>query len=97
LRFTRGWSQEVLAELASTDKGGYVKQAAAGVLGLLMAPSAALAERKFLFLITSVLCGKIPPLLSLPVTIRNNGGKDLHDKENYYLICCIGDCGFRCL
>ena len=37
--------------MASTDKGGYIKQAAAGVLGLLMAPSAALAERKFLSLI----------------------------------------------
>ncbi len=36
--------------MASTHKGGYVKQAAAGVLGPLMAPSAALAERKFLFL-----------------------------------------------
>ncbi len=33
-----------------TDNRGYVKQAAAGLLGLLMLPSVALAESKFLSL-----------------------------------------------
>ncbi len=36
--------------MASSYNWGYVKQAAAGLLGLLMLPSAALAESKFLSL-----------------------------------------------
>ena len=36
--------------MAGADKKGYVKPTAAGVLDLLMAPSAALAESKFLSL-----------------------------------------------
>jgi len=37
-------------EMTITDNGGYVKQAAVGLLGLLMAQSAASAESKFLSL-----------------------------------------------
>jgi len=37
--------------MADTDNLGYIKQATAGLLGLLMAQSAASAESKFLSLI----------------------------------------------
>ncbi len=40
--------------MAITDNGGYVKQAAAGLLVLLMAQSAASAESEFLSLIVSL-------------------------------------------
>ena len=51
-QITSKWRSEV----ASTEKKGYVNQVVAGVLGLLMTPSAAIAERKFQSLVLMAKC-----------------------------------------